>query len=168
MISFSIYLCHRQADRKINGEDGLSHSEIAGSKLAHSSPTLIAACHVLHRLYMPRHSPDALTSRLRVHTTNDSTGTAPSPIGADDKSQPDNICVQHRSDTKPDRVATASIKKTHSQCQREAKASYPHTRCGNPFLHSWSDTTRRSKAGGAYRDRTDDLMLAKQPLSQLS
>ena len=56
---------------KLNGEGGLSHSEIAGSKLAHSSPTLIAACHVLHRLYMPRHSPDALTSRLRVHTTND-------------------------------------------------------------------------------------------------
>ena len=49
----------------------MSHSEIAGSKLAHSSPTLIAACHVLHRLYMPRHSPDALTSRLRAHTTND-------------------------------------------------------------------------------------------------
>ena len=24
------------------------------------------------------------------------------------------------------------------------------------------------KPGGAYRDRTDDLMLAKQPLSQLS
>jgi hypothetical protein len=24
------------------------------------------------------------------------------------------------------------------------------------------------KSGGAYRDRTDDLMLAKQPLSQLS
>jgi len=24
------------------------------------------------------------------------------------------------------------------------------------------------KDGGAYRDRTDDLMLAKQPLSQLS
>jgi len=23
-------------------------------------------------------------------------------------------------------------------------------------------------SGGAYRDRTDDLMLAKQPLSQLS
>ena len=26
----------------------------------------------------------------------------------------------------------------------------------------------RMKDGGAYRDRTDDLMLAKQPLSQLS
>ncbi len=42
--------------------------------LAHSSPTLIAACHVLHRLYMPRHPRIALTSRLRVHTTNDITG----------------------------------------------------------------------------------------------
>ena len=54
-----------------NGEGGFPHSEIAGSKLAHSSHTLIAACHVLHRLCMPRHSPNALTSRLRVHTTND-------------------------------------------------------------------------------------------------
>ena len=26
----------------------------------------------------------------------------------------------------------------------------------------------RVRGGGAYRDRTDDLMLAKQPLSQLS
>ena len=59
--------------QKLNGEGGLSHSEIVGSKVAHTSPTLIAACHVLHRLYMPRHSPDALTSRLRVRTTNDST-----------------------------------------------------------------------------------------------
>ena len=42
--------------------------------LAHSSPTLIAACHVLHRLYVPRHPRIALTSRLRVHTTNDITG----------------------------------------------------------------------------------------------
>ena len=61
-------------ETELNGEGGFTHSEIAGSKLAHSSPTLIAACHVLHRLYMPRHSPDALTSRLRVRTTNDSHG----------------------------------------------------------------------------------------------
>jgi hypothetical protein len=27
---------------------------------------------------------------------------------------------------------------------------------------------KRLRDGGAYRDRTDDLMLAKQPLSQLS
>ena len=36
------------------------HSEIRGSKLICSSPRLIAACHVLHRLLMPRHSLCAL------------------------------------------------------------------------------------------------------------
>lgn len=50
-----------------NGEDGFPHSEICGSKIAHISPQLIAACHVLHRLYMPRHPPSALTSRLSTH-----------------------------------------------------------------------------------------------------
>ena len=56
---------------KRNGEDGFPHSEIHGSTVAHTSPQLIAACHVLHRLCMPRHPPNALTSHLRVHTTND-------------------------------------------------------------------------------------------------
>src|SRR3546814_16293185 len=58
---------------ELNGEDGFPHSEICGSKFAHNSPQLIAACHVLHRLCMPRHPPNALTSRLRIHTTNNST-----------------------------------------------------------------------------------------------
>lgn len=31
-----------------------------------------------------------------------------------------------------------------------------------------ASTLSRLRGGGAYRDRTDDLMLAKQPLSQLS
>ena len=38
------------------------HSEICGSMLICSSPQLIAACHVLLRLLMPRHSPYALFS----------------------------------------------------------------------------------------------------------
>ena len=41
---------------------GFPHSEICGSRLMCSSPQLIAACHVLHRLLMPRHSPCALIS----------------------------------------------------------------------------------------------------------
>ena len=41
---------------------GFPHSEICGSKLMCSSPQLIAACHVLRRLLMPRHSPCALSS----------------------------------------------------------------------------------------------------------
>ena len=41
---------------------GLPHSEIPGSMDICSSPRLIAACHVLRRLLMPRHSPCALYS----------------------------------------------------------------------------------------------------------
>ena len=41
---------------------GLPHSDIPGSKLVCSSPRLIAAYRVLHRLLAPRHSPYALSS----------------------------------------------------------------------------------------------------------
>ena len=41
---------------------GFPHSEISGSMLICSSPKLIAACHVFHRLLMPRHSPCTLYS----------------------------------------------------------------------------------------------------------
>ena len=44
------------------------HSEICGSMDICSSPQLIAACHVFHRLLVPRHPPYALyslTIRLR-------------------------------------------------------------------------------------------------------
>ena len=41
---------------------GLPHSEIPGSMDICSSPRLFAACHVLRRLLMPRHSPCALSS----------------------------------------------------------------------------------------------------------
>ena len=41
---------------------GLPHSDIPGSMDICSSPRLFAACHVLLRLLMPRHSPCALFS----------------------------------------------------------------------------------------------------------
>ena len=41
---------------------GLPHSDIPGSMDICSSPRLFAACHVLLRLLMPRHSPCALIS----------------------------------------------------------------------------------------------------------
>ena len=44
---------------------GFPHSEICGSRLIYSSPQLIAACHVLLRLPVPRHPPYAL-----LHLTN--------------------------------------------------------------------------------------------------
>ena len=41
---------------------GFPHSDICGSRDICSSPQLFAACRVLHRLLMPRHSPCALIS----------------------------------------------------------------------------------------------------------
>ena len=58
------YLVHPIIDnREVNNNrvsGGLPHSEIHGSKLILSSPWLIAEYHVLHRLLLPRHPPNAL------------------------------------------------------------------------------------------------------------
>ena len=41
---------------------GFPHSEIHGSKVTSTSPQLIAACYVFHRLLVPRHPPCALSA----------------------------------------------------------------------------------------------------------
>ena len=56
--------------RRYHLRGGLPHSEIHGSKLTRSSPRLIAACHVLHRLLTPRHPPDALLLLERSAVTS--------------------------------------------------------------------------------------------------
>jgi hypothetical protein len=43
---------------------GFPHSEIPGSRLVCSSPGLIAAYHVFHRLLTPRHPPSALSNLI--------------------------------------------------------------------------------------------------------
>ena len=48
-------------------EGGFPHSEIYGSQAVRTSPQLIAAYHVLHRLLLPRHPPNALKSLDRSH-----------------------------------------------------------------------------------------------------
>ena len=50
---------------------GFPHSEIHGSKFIDNSPWLIAACRVLHRLLVPRHSPNALFILNQVLETKD-------------------------------------------------------------------------------------------------
>src|SRR2546430_2917191 len=51
---------------------GFPHSEIPGSKPACGSPRLIAACHVLLRLLLPRHPPCALSSLTTKFTSHTS------------------------------------------------------------------------------------------------
>jgi hypothetical protein len=45
--------------------NGFPHSEISGSRVVCTSPELIAACHVLHRLPTPRHPPYALSNLIQ-------------------------------------------------------------------------------------------------------
>ena len=52
------YLIHYALPEVCSG--GFPHSDISGSTVICTSPKLIAACHVLHRFLMPRHSPCAL------------------------------------------------------------------------------------------------------------
>ena len=47
-------------------ETGFPHSEIPGSQDVCSSPRLIAAYHVLHRLPVPRHPPYALRNLTEI------------------------------------------------------------------------------------------------------
>ncbi len=54
---------------------GFPHSDIPGSMPACGSPRLIAACHVLHRLLLPRHPPCALSS-LTIKFTRHTAGFA--------------------------------------------------------------------------------------------
>ena len=62
---------------------GFPHSEISGSMLICSSPKLIAAYHVLHRLLMPRHSHCALFSLIYGYiAVSKSTKRIDSPIGS--------------------------------------------------------------------------------------
>ena len=56
---------------------GFPHSEIRGSRLMCSSPRLIAACHVLLRLLMPRHSPCALISLIYYSCFSNYAGILP-------------------------------------------------------------------------------------------
>ena len=51
---------------------GFPHSEIHGSMAICASPWLIAACHVLLRLLVPRHSPYALYSLIHFDLLSDS------------------------------------------------------------------------------------------------
>ena len=157
---------------------GFPHSDISGSKLVCSSPKLFAACHVLHRLSAPRHPPFTLSSLTKL-----SLGlvyllefcTSANPIASDSIDQ---------------------LSKMPLSVERRSALNRTHTRRGASREELWAVRTghlRRTHralrplaldqpepvdpgicqmnlpdAGGADRDRTDDLRLAKPALSQLS
>ena len=125
---------------------GFPHSEIRGSKGALPSPRLIAECHVLHRLSMPRHSPNALNALENrpcaganplPQNTNDSASITVAPTASRIKHTRRNR--RRRMDALPDRPpktnrTTRLEAKTDSQSQRPITKNGDQTR--RPRLHA--------------------------------
>ena len=158
---------------------GFPHSEIPGSKVARTSPGLIAACHVLHRLLAPRHPPDALLKTLDpgkaeappFQQARRAQGQPPPASFGPLNSHEDTLTqwtgaaapgaslktARHAQDPSgPVRVTLASLFTMSKNEGQELR--------GTPAICGPDQLVR----GGGERDRTDDLLLAKQALSQLS
>ena len=170
---------------------GFPHSDIVGSKLARSSPTLFAACHVLHRLLAPRHPPDALlclrtcprdwTDRQTVISQPGTTRPASdggTRLSEDDpiatlRSRSNRVTQRHASNgTGPKTHPGNACRPSSSPCATTTTTTAPNRarRRTDFFLkrqypHPQHHTPEGS---GGERDRTDDLRLAKPALSQLS
>ena len=121
------------------------HSEISGSMLICSSPKLIAAYHVFHRLPVPRHSPCALV-RLTFQTFSWNIWY---PL---DSLLPTKIIV-----TLPFEIAIFLKKELTIIFVSQLLFSFQGT---------WWNLSETP--GGDKRDRTADLLNAIQALSQLS
>ena len=151
---------------------GLPHSEIPGSKRACRSPRHIAACHVLHRLSVPRHPPSTL-SNLTIKCLDLMRSAVPHTKK--------HACFKCISIYLP----IDSIVKETARSRRPAVSPIPwiaHTarlrglcRCGS-HLTTWKGMGVQCRShgvlvegnGGAGRDRTDDPLVANQVLSRLS
>ena len=144
---------------------GLPHSEISGSKRACRSPKHIAACHVLHRLSVPRHPPSTL-SNLTIKCL-DLMRSAASDILR-------HRCASHLQPifncqgTLRSHGTNAELDlRSRDRAHRSSRGrSLSLSRCCGNSLNRWR--MGQISVGGADRDRTDDPLLAKQVLSQLS
>jgi hypothetical protein len=130
-------------------EGGFPHSEILGSKPVRSSPKLIAAYHVLHRLLAPRHPPNALLSLNHSHYR------CPPPLGAGTASvRPGHL--------RPDRKDQLASEFTHMTAHSCPAGSSPNTPFGMQTqmnsLFTMSDNTQgsgRSPRNTLHPGRTD-------------
>ena len=103
---------------------GFPHSDIPGSKGALASPGLIAECHVLHRLLLPRHPPNAL---IALDPIQKKTGPFASTAG----SKPSNPSQSSgygslRPDGAPS-AGSATVAKSERPCSPEPDR--PHGQC---------------------------------------
>src|SRR5215831_6993404 len=102
---------------------GFPHSEIPGSKPACGSPRLIAACHVLLRLLLPRHPPCALSSLTTKFTQH--TAASPPPRNVAIPSKARNLLFFRPAQTSSEPPSTDSISWAFIPLYR----SKPQSRC---------------------------------------
>ena len=150
---------------------GLSHSETRGSTVTCTYPRIIAACHVLHRQREPRHPPYALKCFL--------SRTAPNPRNRGGDGSGSGIPLDVLSGTWTSRLvlvyslACGPIPgrpgAAHAQGMGRERDGGQARLCHNmsmddglPSVHA--PGRGRRGAGGEYRIRTDDPLLAKQVL----
>ena len=152
-------------------EGGFPHSEISGSKPVRDSPNLIAAYHVLHRLSAPRHPPNALKTLDRYHYQCPPLGRGSNHKdwnGIDKKLVILLANVSNIHAVRPGCLAAINFGDCSS---KSSPNTFFFTMSNKPYLQSeirillWMNLVPN---GGARRDRTDDLMLAKHALYQLS
>ena len=146
---------------------GFPHSEISGSTDICSSPKLIAACHVLLRLLMPRHSPCALISLTiflvlrKNYAGHRSFSISRSNCSFTHNSTKKSVCfaLSAKHPLLPCLLSHHFSIVQFSRCRLRSKTGSKHLntfKCFDPF------------SGGDNRNRTDDLLRAKQALSHLS
>ena len=165
---------------------GLPHSEISGSMDICSSPKVIAACHVLRRLLMPRHSPCALYSLtysryFGSRSVLNYAGNHRFTFSQNCNCYP--LLLQKCSTIKISQLSSRSSLKDLSVALLFITFNTLFSFQGAMFrfllkpdvnvqslerFHLFSKAYRLLLSGGDSRDRTGDLLLARQALSQLS
>jgi hypothetical protein len=132
--------------RQDTPKGGLPHSEISGSPGARPSPELFAACHVLHRLSVPRHPPDALVvlahaqpqGRARRRCRRQMSEVRCQMSEGIGPLRPAHRCIQHPTPDRLSRSRCVSIAPTGATCPGVSAYPCPGT-TGRPHA------TRRSR-----------------------
>ena len=137
-----------------------------------SSPRLIAANHVLHRLLTPRHSPYALSSLTKTACRVTTKAEAPNVTRLN---QAVSICFPIGAGASDH--GSASELESYDSSTRTRNTRHGTERIDSVFKDRAGRLLRPATAkvaskkqthGGADRVRTDDLRLAKPALSHLS
>ena len=157
---------------------GFPHSEIHGSKLVRSSPWLIAAYHVLHRLSAPRHPPNTLKALDRSHCRCPSDlsilWTRRLPISWKDliHSRVSSDCNRRLTTTNPPQTCACSdrtnllftMSMNTSKSPRRADLDETDTDEQSPASHSWWSQTGSNRRPHACKARA--LPTELWPLNQ--